>query len=119
MLGNIKSVYKMNIIRTVLHYITSTFLSLIITFTVLKVEPYSNDCTVGYGFCNTGCKNEKHHANPQEIGEWTEKDNKYFIKRQVNPSLSITYYTLICPFVYSIPDSISFELYSRPPPNIT
>lgn len=105
--------------KSVLHYISSIGLSLIITFTVIKAEPYSNDRIVGYGFCNTGCKNGEHHANPQEIDEWTEKDNKYFIKRQVNLSLSITYYTLLCPFVYSIFDSISFELYSRPPPSLT
>ena len=109
----------MNIIKSVLHHIASVGLSLIITFTVIKAEPYSNDCTVGYGFCNTGCKNEKHHVSTREIDEWTEKDNKYFIKRQVNLSLSITYYALLCPFVHSISDSINFELYSRPPPNIT
>ena len=99
-----------------LNYILSSGLSLIILKSMLFINPYHEFDRVGYGLCNTGCKNEKHFSKINDYDKIQNNNEKFTLLDLVIIFIDVesNFFELLNNKQRKL--SRSFNLYSRPPP---
>ena len=104
-------------LKKMFNIIFSSGLSLLIINSVLSLNPSHNDSHRQYGFCNTGCQDDKHFSNTLQCDQIQINSQKYtFIKEIINfIDLESEFFELQNKsYIQSLR---SFSLYCRPPPN--
>jgi len=91
-------------------------LSFLILSAIFHVDPYHQDHHDGYNICSIHCEHEKHHSKLHHCEKCLVKDKK--IEFQSTFEICIDTFSISYKFKSKKFEkySISFNLYSRPPP---